>query len=180
MRKQLIALLVGTLILFIWQFLSWSLLNVHGAETQYTANQDAILEVLSQNLEEGQYMVPTIPPGTSSEESMRIMQESDGKPWAMISYHESMDTGMGLNLVRGFVVDFVAVFVLVWLLSKFEHLDFRNILLASLAVGLIGYLTIPYLYSIWYKTNTIGYVVDLLAQWGLIGAWLGWYIPRKS
>lgn len=179
MRKQLIALIVGALILFFWQFLSWSVINVHGAESQYTPNQDAILEVLSQNLEEGQYMLPTYPPGASSEEAMRAMEEAAGKPWATINYHESMDMGMGLNLVRGFVVDFLAVFLLVWLLSKFEQVDFRNALLASLAVGLIGYLTIPYLNSIWFKTNTIGYVVDLLVQWGLIGAWLGWYMPRN-
>ena len=53
MRTLLIGSLVGGLILFLWQFLSWTALNLHGREMQHTPKQDAILQSLSQNLEEG-------------------------------------------------------------------------------------------------------------------------------
>lgn len=46
------------------------------------------------------------------------------------------------------------------------------------AIGIIGYLTIPYLYSIWFETNSLGHLVDALVSWGLVGAWLGWWLPR--
>ena len=49
MKKQLIATLVAAIILFVWQFLSWSLINVHSAEMSYTSKQDTILNFLSQN-----------------------------------------------------------------------------------------------------------------------------------
>lgn len=179
MKKQLIASLVGALILFVWQFLSWTMLNVHAAEYRYTANQDKILEALSQNLEEGSYMLPQAPPGSTHEEQQAMMENSVGKAWASISYHKGFDGNMGMNMFRAFVVDLVAVFLLVWLLLKSAGLDFKTALLSSWAVGAIGYLTIPYLNSIWFETHTVGYIVDTVVQWGLVGAWLGWWLTRK-
>lgn len=179
MRNQIIATLVAALILFVWQFLSWSLINIHGSEMQYTSNQDSILEFLSTNLEEGSYFLPTVRPGATSEEMESAMSEATGKPWAQISYHDSMSNNMGLNMIRGFVVDVVAAFLLVWLLLKFENLTFSTAVMASLAVGFIGYLTIPYLNSIWFESETWSYVIDTVVQWGLIGGWLGWYLTRK-
>ena len=179
MKKQLIATLVGALLLFVWQFLSWAPLNIHGSEFTYTANQDKILDVLSQNLEEGQYMLPTAPPNSTPEQYQAVMDNSAGKPWAVISYHKSMDTGMGMNMLRGFVIDLISIFLLVWLLMQFANLQFKSILLTSLAVGGIGYLTIPYLNTIWFDESSIGYLIDTLVQWGLVGTWLGWWLTKK-
>lgn len=179
MKKQLIATLVGGLLVFIWQFLSWSMLNVHSAEFQHSANQDKVLEVLGQNLEEGTYFLPQAPPGSSNEEHQKVMENSIGKPWATVSYHKAMEMSMGMNMLRAFVADLAAVFLLVWLLLKSGNLTFNTVLLSSLAVGAIGYLTIPYLNSIWFETSSIGHLIDFVVQWGLVGAWLGWWLPRK-
>jgi len=179
MKKQLIATLVGGILLFVWQFLSWALLNVHGSEFTYTANQDKIMEVLSQNLEEGQYMLPTAPPNSTPEQQQAIMESATGKPWATISYHKSMNTSMGMNMLRGIVIDLISVFLLVWLLLQSANLQFKSALLSSLAVGIIGYLTIPYLNTIWFEESSIGHLVDAVVQWGLVGAWLGWWLTKK-
>jgi uncharacterized membrane protein YeaQ/YmgE (transglycosylase-associated protein family) len=178
MKKHLIASLVGAVIIFVWQFLSWSVLNVHGAETAYSASQDTILQVLSQHLEEGEYFLPTVPPGTPSEEYQAVMEKNIGQPWATINYHPQMEMGMAMNLIRGFVVDFVALWLLTWILLKFADLNFTRALLASWAVGAIGYLTLPYLNSIWFEGSTIGDLIDTVVQWGAVGAWLGWYLNR--
>lgn len=178
MKKQLIATLVGGLILFLWQFLSWTILNVHADQFGYTANQDKILESLAQNLEEGTYMMPGLPPNSSSEAHQALMESSAGKPWALITYHKSMNNNMGMNMARGLSINLVTAFLLVWLLSKFASPDFQTVVLASLAVGTTGYLTIPYLNSIWFESNSIGYLIDTLVQWGLVGVWLGWWLKR--
>lgn len=181
MKKQLIASLVGGLILFFWQFLSWALLNIHGAEFQHSANQDKIMETLAQNLDnEGGYLLPQPAKGSSSEEQQAFMEQNMGKPWATITYHKSMEANMGMNMFRAILVDFIAVFLLVWLLLKFANLDFKTALLSSWAVGAIAYLTIPYLKNIWFEENTVGYIVDLAVQWGLTGAWLGWWLTRRG
>ena len=176
MKKQLIATLVATLVLFIWQSLSWSMLHVHGAETQYTPKQTEILEFLSQNMEEGQYFLPTVPPDMPRSEHQAAMEAAIGKPWATISYHPKMEINMGMNLFRGFVANLVAAWFIVWLLMQFAKVDLKTGVLASLAVGTIGYLTIPYLNSVWFEGSTIGYLIDTVVQWGLVGVWLGWYL----
>ena len=179
MTKRIIATLVAAILIFLWQFLSWSILNVHGSEMQYTDKQDAVLQVLSQNLKEGTYYLPNLPPGSTSEQQAAYMESATGKPWAQVTYHEAMSSNMGMSMFRGFLIDFLAAFLLIWMLGKMANPSFQTILLSSLAVGIIGYLTIPYLNTIWFETSSLAYLVDAVAQWGLVGVWLGWYLNRK-
>jgi hypothetical protein len=180
MKNQLIATIVAGIILFVWQFLSWSVLNIHGAEFQYTENQGVIMEGLSANLtNEGTYFMPQADPGSTDEEREELMKELTGQPWATVSYHKSMSTDTTMSMVRGILVDLAAAFLLIWLLGKIGGLDFKTALLGSLAVGAIGYLTITYMNGIWFEANTWGHLIDTFAQWGLVGVWLGWWMTRK-
>jgi hypothetical protein len=180
MKKQLIATLVGAIILFVWQFLSWAAIPIHKSEYGYTPNQDKIMEALNQNLtEEGTYMLPGMAPGASHEQTEAEMTKNIGKPWASVSYHKSMSGDMGMNMVRGFSVDLVAAFLLVWLLLQFKNLNMMSAIKASVTVGLIAYFTIPYLNSIWFEGNSMEHLIDALVQWGLVGVWLGWWLPRE-
>ena len=181
MKKQLLATFVGGIILFVWQFLSWAAIPIHKSEYGYTPNQDKIMEALNQNLsEEGTYMLPGMPPGATQEQMEASMAASEGKPWASIHYHKSMSNAMGMNMFRGFVVDLLVAFLLTWLFLKFNNLDMKMALKASITIGFVSYLTIPYLNSIWFGGNTLEHLVDVFGQWGLLGAWLGWWLPRKG
>lgn len=180
MTKQIFAVLVSAVLLFLWQFLSWSMLGIHQDEYKYTPNQDKILEALNANLSEnGDYFLPGVAPGTPMDQEQAFMESQAGKPWAKISYRKAFNTNMGMNLFRGFVADLAAAFLLVWLLMKAEKRSFSSAMLSSLAVGFIGYLTIPYLDSIWYETKSIGFLIDSVVQWGLVGVWLGWWLPKR-
>lgn len=180
MNKQLVGTLVTGIILFMWQFISWNVLNLHQAEMQYTPKQDQIMEALSQlELENGHYMIPNFPKDTPMEEQEKLMESMNGQPWATVSYHKAFEVNMGMNMTRGFLLDLLSAFLLVWVLMKFRENDFMTSLLASLAVGTIGYLTIPYLHQVWMETNSTGYLIDTVVAWGLVGAWLGWWLNRK-
>ena len=174
MKKIIIAALVGALILQIWQTLSWAILDIHGSSQTYTANQDKIMEFLGENLDEGFYYLPNVAPGSEA----NPMEEYMEKPWAQVFYHDSYDANMGINSARGFVINFLCVLLLGWILMKMGNASFQTILLASLAVGLIAYFNVSYIYSIWFQTNTIGNLIDALVSWGLVGAWLGWWLRR--
>ncbi|MFK7775378.1 MAG: hypothetical protein AB8F94_24775 [Saprospiraceae bacterium] len=90
MNKQLVGTLVAGVILFIWQFVSWNVLNLHQAEMAYTPKQDQIMEALSQlDLEEGHYMIPTVASDASMDEKEKLMESMIGKPWATVSYHKA-------------------------------------------------------------------------------------------
>ena len=179
MKKLIIGALVGSVLLFFLQFLSWGLLNMHKPEMTYTDKQDTILQVLTENLKEGNYLLPSVPDGTSQEDAAKAMEEATGKPWAMIQYHDSMSSNMGMNMFRGWVIDLLAVLLLGWLLMKFANLNFQTTVLASWAVGFIGFLTVTYTNSIWFEGCTIPALIDVLVQWGVVGSWLGWWFNRK-
>lgn len=180
MKKQLIATLVGGLIIFIWQFLSWTMLHIHDTNQRYTENQDVILDALSQNLaEDGTYFMPNVAPGSSREEAQSTMNNYMGKPWAIVSYHSKFEMNMGMNMFRAIITNLLAVFFLTWVLMKIPDLNMMNTVLACLGVGFVGFLTITYLSSIWYTANTIPDLIDTIVQWGLCGVWLGWFLNRK-
>ena len=180
MTRGIIGALVGAIILFVWQFMSWAMLELHSDSMKHAPNQDAILDCLTQHLPgEGEYFVPNLADGAGHEAEQQYMETRIGKPWAMIQYHESLQMSMGMNMIRGFVSDFIAIFLLCWLLLKIDRLDMKTALLGSLAVGLIGYLTIHYIDQIWFETNSMMDLLDSILPWGLIGLWLGYFLPRR-
>ena len=129
MKKYFIAALVGGIILFIWQFLTWSLINFHESTQQYTPKQDAIMNVLkSEGLEEGGYMMPMLPKTATMEEWQQFMKNAEGKPWASIQYHNELKNNMVLNMVRGLVINIVTVFLLCWILVRLYAPSFSTIL----------------------------------------------------
>lgn len=180
MKKQLIGALVAALILFIWQFISFGPMNIHAKQMDYLPQQDAILEALAaNNVAEGEYFMPRMPLDASMEEAEARGLENTGKPWAQIRYHHDMQNTMGSNLFRGFIIDFLSAFLLVWMLMRMRDLDMKTAVFSSLAVGTIGYLTLTYLDSIWFKSNSIPQLIDTVVQWGLCGTWLGWWLTRE-
>jgi len=63
MKKATIGSMVGALIIFLWQYLSFALINFHKPAQQYTDKQDAIMSFLDrQGLKDGGYFMPNIPP----------------------------------------------------------------------------------------------------------------------
>jgi hypothetical protein len=181
MKKSLIGALVGGIILFVWQFLSWTALNIHGSQMSHTDKQDEIMNFLAESgLEEGSYFLPNVPPGATAEEYTAYQTEQVGKPWATLKYNESMDANMGMNMFRGFLVDFLAVFFLCFIFGKMSNLNFNTVVTSTVLIGLIGYLTSSYLDSIWFEGNSIPELIDTVVQFGLCGAWLGFWLNRNS
>lgn len=182
MIKQIIGGVVAGVFLMIWQTLSHTALNLHASQQQYTPNQDAILEVLSQNLKtKGQYFVPNMPPGSSMDDYKTLEEASMGKPYAVINYNPVMDYSMGANIFRGLATNILLGFVLVWLIGKLRFQNMGNILLVCLGVGFMAFCFYPYPGFIWYEIPGIWVeLLDGLAAFGLAGIWLGWWMPRKA
>jgi hypothetical protein len=183
MKKAIIGALVGAFIIFIWQFLSFALINFHKPAQEYTDKQDAIMSFLEgQQLKDGGYFMPNVPSTASNDEAEAVMKKSDGKPWARIEYHNVAENSMNamiMNMVRVLLVNFVVVLLFSWLVSKMAAPSFRTIVVGALAVGVIAFLNEPYVEFIWYKTFDIwAYLLDAVVAWGLTGLWLAWWLRR--
>lgn len=181
MKKSIIASLVGGIIIFFWQFLSNAALDLHRPATQYTSNQDTILNFLSTQLEEGKYFLPNTPVGATTAEMQQLAETSKGKPWAIIDYKKANTTNMPVNMGRGLITDIIMVWLFIWLLSKGNYGTFGSIFTASVVVGILSFLFFPYTNFIWYESPGIyADMLDGLMGWGLCGIWLGFYLKKKN
>jgi F0F1-type ATP synthase assembly protein I len=182
MRKILIGAIVGGLIIFIWQFLSFALINFHRPAQNYTDKQERILSFLnSQQLKEGGYILPSAPENASMEDHEKLMNSAFGKPWAMIQYHHSQENNMAMNMIRGFLVNFIIVLLFCWLIRRMNAPSAGTIVTSALAVGLIVFMNAPYTSHIWYQSFDIwAYLGDAVVSWGLTGLWLGWWLRREK
>jgi len=181
MKKLLVGALVGGIVIFIWQTLSWAILNLHHASQEYTPKQDSIMAYLnSQFSEDGSYMMPIFPNGTSREEMEKQMEVRKNKPWAQIQYHKSLDTNMGANIGKGLVLDIIMVAFLCWILMRISTPSFGTIFIACLLTGVIVFMNSPLTIHIWYvKADIMAHFWDAIISWGLCGIWLGWWLSRK-
>lgn len=182
MKKSLIGAIVGGIIIFIWQFLSFGMINFHKSAQDYTEKQDAIMSFLnSQGLKDGGYVLPNYPENFSRTEIENAMKSAEGKPWAIVQYHSKMENDMMMNMIRGFLVNVVIVFLFIWLLQKMNMASAGTIITAALAVGLITFFNQPYTGHIWYKSFDIwAYFMDAIVSWGLTGLWLSWWMRRGT
>ncbi len=182
MKRLILASVIGALLIFIWQFLSFALLDLHRPASQYTPKQNEILNYLSSQLpEEGGYMVPNLPEGASMDQNESFMKEYGGKPWAIISYHKAMKIDMTMNMIRGFLVNIFMVGLFAWLLSKTNFTSIGQFAAAGIAVGFIVFFNVPYTNHIWYQTFDLNAsLMDALISWILAGITIGFFYRKKT
>jgi len=181
MKNIFVGSLVGGIIIFITQFLSWGILNLHGSAQQYTPKQNEILAYLNTQFDSsGGYFLPNYPPGATMDEQSKAMEDAAGKPWAQVYYHKSMDTNMGVNMVRNLVTNILMVMLFCWIISGYTSNSFTKTFLAAIFIGLIVFMHGAYTQHIWYESFDLGaHLADYLVSWGLAGIWLGWFLNRR-
>ena len=182
MKKLVITSIVGGIIIFIWQTLSWTVLNLHHSSQEYTPKQDSIMAFLNEQFsEDGAYLLPNYPKGTSYEEMKKTMSSRDGKPWMQIQYHKALNVNMGANIATGMINDIIIVALLSWILMKMKGSGFGKIFMATLITGIIVFLNSPFTIHIWYpKADLSAHFWDAFISFGFCGLWLGWYLQPKN
>lgn len=171
MKRKLLFSLIGAIVIFSWQFLTYALPNFHKSAAAYTSAQDSILNMCEkQGLREGMYFLGQPDPSLSQAEQQALMEKMEGKPWAVINYHETNSMSMAMNMTRGFLVCLVISFLLFWLFLQQKDPTLKNRMILSLAVGIIGFFFVPYTNFIWYKAPDIfAHFADGIVPWLILG-----------
>jgi hypothetical protein len=184
MKKLLIGSLVGAILLFGWQAVSWTAIGVHDNSYKYISNQDSVMTFLVKNLaSDGEYLVPRADPQLSKEERMKQEETLMSKPWALIHFHQTGETDMTKTLLKGFAGSFICVLLVCLVIRKFDlpYKTFFSLFTAVLTFGVISFLFVWYNQHNWFQTSwnfLWGEMVDDFVGWGLVGAWLGWYYKK--
>ena len=185
MKKWFIGSIVGAILIFAWQGLSWMMLGIHDGAVKYHPAQDSIMSYLSSTIkEDGAYMLPTAKPGTSEKEKQDMMKQMEGKPWASIIYHSSFKSNMTMMMIRGFLVDIFLVMSLIYILTRGGTTPIpRRVFSGSVAFGLAFFLWGPYTGHVWYDLPwgmIKADLIDALVAWSLCGIWLGWWLNKAK
>ena len=180
-NELVIGALVGGILVFLWQTLSWTVLNLHAKEYQKAPAEDTIMNFLSQHFsEDAQYRIPGMDENASSDEMEKKMEEMKGKPWAVVSYHKAYTGDMMSGILKGFAAALISALFVCWILMTNPNRTFGGIFISTILIGVAGYLYIPYSNHIWWEApGAITNLVDVLISWGLCGLWLGWYLKNK-
>lgn len=182
MKKIIIGAIVGGIIIFICQTLSWTILDLHRPANEYHPQQAEIMDYLNEKMTgDGSYFLPNVPKNSSHEVMQQYMVQAEGKPWAIISYHKAMKMEMGMNIFRNLVVDILIIGLFCWILSRIIAPTFSRVFIISVMIGFIVFLNSAYTIHIWYETfDLYASMIDALVGWGLVGLWLGWWFARKK
>jgi len=184
MKRIMIATLVGAVLLFVYQFISWEISPIHENSYKYVADQDTITSYLSKHLkEDGVYALPMMLPGAPKSDREAFMKKYVGQPEAMITWHNKMGGEMGMQMVMGFVIDLIAVLIVASLLLR--TLTIFSTFFAKLRVVMsfsffVIFQTTLMNYN-WFNApwhNLKGDIIDSILAWLIVGCWLAWYTGR--
>lgn len=170
MKKQLYFALVAGLVLFIWQFLSFAALGLHESSMAYTDKQDELLEAIdATGLETGMYYLGRAE--TASEEDMNMFQEKyEGKRFARLNLMEDNTQDMQVNLIRGFLVCIVLMFLMYYVYAQQKDASLMQRIRCSIIIGLAIFFMVPYTNFIWFPQPDIyAHLIDAIVPWTLVG-----------
>ena len=175
MKNTLLFTIVGGLMLFVWQFMSFAMLNLHGSASEHTPLQDEILERLAElKLEEGMYALGTLAQEDYNDPAKveAYLSEQDGQPWAILNYHHAWQSDMTPNLIRSMLINLLLAFGFLWVMRKLAIEGTGERIAAAVGIGLIGFFFHPYSQFIWFEAPDIyAHLLDSIVPFALLG-WL--------
>jgi hypothetical protein len=187
MKRNIIATLIGTLIVFLWQGFSWMASPIHTDSMKYTPKQAEITEAISANLtEDGMYRVPGFDPSEemTTEKMEAFNKEYEGKPWALVLYNKSFVCMGPSVMVNGILLNLVGVIlaICVFRIARGEERKFGTGLLLIMALPLFTIFQSALMNANWWSFPwhfLKGEVIDLIVGWLLFGLFAVWYFRRK-
>ena len=99
MKNPIIYTLVGGLVLFVWQFLSYAAINLHGEAQAYTPKDQEILAFLETiELEHGMYALGAPSPEERNDPALQeaYLERTEGQSWGVLNYQPNWTNNLSL------------------------------------------------------------------------------------
>lgn len=187
MARLIIAGIIGGLAMFLWSFVSHTVLPLGEVGIKMMPNESAVLSTMKQNINEpGFYFYPGM------DKSKGDVSEAEQNAWAekykagprgILIYHPTGEDPMSVGqllreLVSNILAALFAAVVISWL-----AVSFGRRIVAALLIGLVGWLSIDVSLWNWYGFPT-GYMlaqgIDQAVGWLLAGIAIAFVIKSKE
>ena len=180
MKNPVAYMFVGGLVLFIWQFLSFAALNLHGRAQSYTPKSDEIIDFLeSIDLEHGMYALGAPSPEERSDPGLQeeYLKRTEGNNWGVLNYQPNWTNNMFPNLGRGLFMNLLTALLLFQVIRGMGDRSLKRRISVAVAVGWMGFMFYPYSNFIWFKNPDIwAHLIDATVPFVL----LGWFAPSSD
>ena len=174
MAKALLGAALGAVAMFVWGFVSWTVLQFHTVNS--FDNSTTVAESMrSSGAESGVYFIPAMP-GTTDQESAefkKFKEQHERGPVAFVVYSAEGKKAMDpLSMAKGFAVMFASTLVVVFLLMNAKIANYLGRVLFVVSFGLFAAVFSEGSNWAWFHFPmqwTIQMALDHLIAWGLAG-----------
>ena len=186
MKRTVITVIVGTLILFIWNAVSWMALPFH-AQSMQTIPEAAINtdDLKAQMTEDGVYHYPGLPENESEAAYQEIEEKLAAGPRITLMVYKSGSTSFfdPMNFVWNLIFNLITVILLMGIVKRLGNHSTRNILWTTIATGLvISFMSdLPTMNWFMYPLDyTMANILDYLVMMTLLGLLFAKYTYKPT
>lgn len=181
MQKKVIAVLVTTLVIFVWGFLYWGASPMPYSSLNKTADDAAAQVALRQHFpESGAYMVPH---QDQSQEEISSLYEAGPAGFVHLQYGRTPEQNMTQTLIMGFMLDLVIVIMLLGFFHVAKAREFRDYAWLSMAAGAVAAISVHVGDMIWWQI-AVGWKFWQLfyefSVWVIAGHLLGYFLKADN
>jgi hypothetical protein len=180
-NKKIVSLIIGSLILFIWNAISWMVLPFHGQSLKSIPEEAIQASTMQQHMpEDGIYHYPGLYGADSPEGIAKIQEKLEQGPRITMMVYKSGSTSFfdPTNFVYSLALNFLSVFILLIMVTALKDHSSRNILKHCLLLGLLIGLVSDFSQMNWYQfpfSYTVFNVIDYIVGLGFCGLFFARY-----
>ncbi|MTI89633.1 MAG: hypothetical protein FH748_16905 [Balneolaceae bacterium] len=185
-KKVVISIISGTLILFIWNAISWMALPFH-AQTLNTIPDEAIsISSMEAGLsKDGVYHYPGLPKDNSPESMEEIQQKWETGPRIPLMVYKQGPSEIfdPFQFLRSLLINMLVAAGALFIVSRTKDHSTKAVLLVCISVGLIIGIASDLAQMNWYLfplPYTLANMFDHLISFTLLGLLFGYYTFSQS
>lgn len=181
-----VAALLGAIVIFLWQFVSHTMLPIGEMGFRLPQNEDVVLQAVPPALPTpGIYVLPSMDPAKMGDESVMKawVEKAKVNPYAfvVVAGPNPDAANMARPLVMQFIGNLIAALLAAWLLAATPW-GFGARVLGATAFGVFGWLANIVPQWSWYRFPNdflLGNLLDQAIGWTLAGIAIAWWLGRR-
>jgi len=184
MNKLIVPSLITAVVVFIWMFISWTVIGWHNVDVKSLPNGETLSEQMKQSITEpGIYVYPGQPKDESDAAMQKWYDRYEAGPLVhfMVYNPEGTEWNLAMPMIKSFIINFIAAFIagVLLMMTLAQNPSFWRRVIFVMMLGVFAAFVGPFIEWNWWDFPT-GYsmvnAIDLCVTWFIAGLVLAWRI----